>query len=49
MRKLLAQIDAGDIGLMLMACGCAWLSVPLALIVVGALLVLQKRPLRSWF
>lgn len=43
------HIDAGDVGVALIALGSALYSFRLALVVVGAIYLLREHPLRSWF
>jgi len=47
--KLFKLVDGADLGLAFIAIGCALVSVPLAFVVVGAILILAQRRLRSWF
>jgi hypothetical protein len=49
LKALLARIDGADVGLGLIALGLLLWDTGLALVTVGALLILQMRPFRSWF
>jgi hypothetical protein len=49
LKKLFLGFKSEDAGLVFVAVGCALFSVGLAFVVVGSILILQVKPLRSWF
>jgi hypothetical protein len=48
-KALMALMDVGDVGLVLLTAGLLMMDVATALVVIGVIMILDHRPLRSWF